>query len=109
MASLTFAEAKVVAPPILPRKHPANTAQLFPINLNRKNKNKTKKKKKKKKNLKLVQILKGPPYGRGLMIIYIIYKTLTKQTSKVKGFPLIPMYEISGLKRPHISSRVIHE
>ncbi len=25
MASLTFAEAKVVAPPILPRKHPANT------------------------------------------------------------------------------------
>ena len=27
MASLTFAEAKVVAPPILPRKHPANTAQ----------------------------------------------------------------------------------
>ena len=31
MASLTFAEAKVVAPPILPRKHPANHQQkLFP-------------------------------------------------------------------------------
>ena len=29
MASLTFAEAKVVAPPILPRKHPANTAQII--------------------------------------------------------------------------------
>ncbi len=28
MASLTFAEAKAVAPPILPRKHPANTAQI---------------------------------------------------------------------------------
>ena len=27
MASLTFAEAKVVAPPIMPREHPANTAQ----------------------------------------------------------------------------------
>ncbi len=29
MASLTFAEAKVVAPPILPRKHPATTAQIM--------------------------------------------------------------------------------
>ena len=32
MASLTFAEAKVVAPPILPRKHSANTdAILDPV------------------------------------------------------------------------------
>ncbi len=29
MAFLTFAEAKVVAPPIRSRKHPANTAQII--------------------------------------------------------------------------------
>ena len=29
MASLTFAEAKVVAPPMLLRKHQANTAQII--------------------------------------------------------------------------------
>ncbi len=28
MAFLTFAEAKVVAPPILPRKYPAHTVQI---------------------------------------------------------------------------------
>ncbi len=29
MAFLTFAEAKVVAPPILPRKYPAHTDQII--------------------------------------------------------------------------------
>ena len=29
MAFLTFAEAKVVAPPILPRKYPAHTVQII--------------------------------------------------------------------------------
>ncbi len=45
MAFLTFAEAKVVAPPILPKK----CQHCFHISLN------------KRKNTKHVQILKAPP------------------------------------------------
>ncbi len=41
MAFLTFAEAKVVAPPLLPRKYPAHTVQTIKA-CNLKNKEKTK-------------------------------------------------------------------
>ena len=49
MAFLTFAKAKVVAPPIVPRKNFYFIRNCFPQNLNEKNK-------KKKKKTKHVQI-----------------------------------------------------
>ncbi len=62
MAFLTFAEAKVVAPPLLPRKYRAHTVQYqsgtFPRNLNRK-------KEKKEKTTKLYKIKKPPPLREG--------------------------------------------